>query len=368
MSIIDENALLIVGAGVSAPFGVPMGAQMIPRIRQGIHAGREYVYGREGRMSQELLRYIQSTYRGTQQFWEQPHWGVVLARHDTPAISATDTDSLNRDMSKLRALIDLLDGQTSETIDDFIVENPTYSEILKACIAVEIAKSTYTYNSSPREIVPDKLASRFLADKEGRPRRNWIHLLINLVRQAIRTGQLKDGQKIRIVSFNYDGILEAVLADQFQNTERPYPPYTEFFEIIHPHGLCGDLNQSPIKSPTQLFEWAQNICVVNEQNIQNETVKKARATANEWIKNASQVYAVGFAFAAPNCDLIGMRKPPPGGGRHLHYCNFDGNEGVRLSAEKCKLFKHQHPTNGTYNRPVSVEDWLYAGFLGEFSA
>ena len=158
-------------------------------------------------MSHELLRSVQSTYRGTQQFWEQPHWGVVLARHDTPAISATDTDSINRDMSKLRALIDLLDGQTSETIDDFIVENPTYNEILKACIAVEIAKSTYTYNSESREIVPKKLAGRFLADKAGRPHRNWIHLLINLVRQAIRTDQLKDGQKIRIISFNYDGIL-----------------------------------------------------------------------------------------------------------------------------------------------------------------
>lgn len=345
-----------------------MGAQMIPNIRKGILQGRDHVYGPQGRFPGDLLRYVQTTYRSMEQVWAHPHWAVVLARHDTPECTNTNTEAINSDLKKLLALIDLLDGQTSETIDDFIVENSDFSEILKACISVEIAKSTYTYVQDERILKPRNLSARYLAQSENRQQRNWIHLLINLVRQAIRTGQLKRGQKVRIVSFNYDGVLEAVLATQFQNTAREYPPYTECFEIVHPHGICGDLNQVPIKTPNQLFKWSQNICVVNEEQIENEAVMQARATAQRWIKDATRVYAAGFAFAAPNCELLDLRRPPPGSSRHLHYCNFNGNEGVRLSAEKCKLFKYRNETSGTLDRPVSIEDWLYAGYLGEFSA
>lgn len=368
MSIVAENSVLIVGAGVSAPFGVPMGSQMIQRIREGIVAGRNHVDGADGRFPHELFGYVRSTYENREGFWNHPHWGVVLARHQDSNTRQPNIEAINSDLAKLRRLIDLLDGQTSETIDDFIVENPAYSEILKACIGVEIAKSTYTYRRESRLIEPLDLGARFLPGRSGRPHRNWIHLLINLVRQAMRTGQLEAGRKVRIVSFNYDGILESVLESQFQNTERPYPPYTDCFEIIHPHGICGDVNRGPITSPVQLFEWSQQICVVNEAEIQNDAVVKARKTANEWIKAASEVFAVGFAFGAPNCDLLGLRSSGTTTAKYLKYCNFDGNEGVRLAAERCKLFRHQEATNGTYDRPVSVEDWFYGGYLGEFSA
>lgn len=367
MSIVSENAVLIVGAGVSAPFGVPMGAQMIPRIREGLVSGRNQIYG-AGRYPHEMLQYVRAAYSSREQFWNCPHWGVVLSRHEDTATRQPNIEGLNADLEKLRALIDLLDGQTSETIDDFIVENPTYSEILKACIGVEIAKSTYNYSREQRTIQPLNLSARFLPGPSGRPQRNWIHSLINLVRQSIRTGQLPEGRKVRIVSFNYDGILESVLAAQFQNTERPYAEYTNYFEIVHPHGVCGSLNLSPIDQPSELFEWSQSISVVNEPEVRNEAVVRARTTAQEWIRNASQVYAVGFAFAAPNCELLGLRTQHGGSSRYLHYCNYDGNEGIRLAAEKCKMFKNKNATEGSFDRPISVENWLYAGYLGEFSA
>jgi hypothetical protein len=367
MSIVEESSVLVIGAGVSAPFGVPMGGQMIPNIHRGIVSGRKHVDGEKGRFQYEVWEYIHTTFQSLGQFWEQPYWGIVLSRHFDERTRSIDEEGMNSDLAKLRKLTELLDGQTSETIDDFIVENPSYSEILKACIAVEIAKRTYTYNQTSRAIEPKALSARYLTIGE-RSYRNWIHLLINLVRQAIRTGQLKQSHKVRIISFNYDGILESVLAEQFQNTGRNYPSYQDCFDIVHPHGLCGKLNQAPIKSPNELFDWSQNICVVNEEDIANQFVIQERQKAKNWIQNASQVYAVGFAFAAPNCELLGLRTSPPGSARHLHYCNFDGNEGVRLSAEKCKLFKYKHPTDGTFDRPVSVENWLYAGYLGEFSA
>lgn len=230
-------------------------------------SGRKHVDGEKGRFEHELWEYIQSKHQSLGQFWEQPYWGVVLSRHYDERTRNTDLEGMKADLAKLRKLTELLDGQTSETIDDVIVENPSCSDILKACIAVEIAESTCTYNQNSRAIEPRALSARYLTKGEC-SHRNWIDLLINLERQAIRTGQLKPGHKVRIVSFDYDGILENVLAEQFQNTGRDYPSYKDCFEIVHPHGLCGKLNQAPIKSPNELFDWSQNICVVMKKTSQ----------------------------------------------------------------------------------------------------
>lgn len=363
MSILVESSVLVVGAGVSAPFGIPMGGDMITKIREGLYSDRRQIDGDEGRFEHQLIAYIRASFQHNHGFWKTPYFGTVMHRHFDASGNLIASEAANDDLQKLRKLIDLLDGQTSETIDDFLVENPSYSTILKACIAVQLMQASYTF--SDRQITPLDFSQRHIGKEH---KRNWVHLLINLVRQGIRTGELKPGNRVKIISFNYDGILEQILSRQFQNTGSSYGPYTDYFEIVHPHGLCGKLNQDPIKSAQELFQWSSNICVVNEADVDNTLVLGARATAKQWIDNASRVYAIGFAFSAPNCDLMGMRTTKSGGSRHLYYCNYNGSAGVSLAADKCKAYKHIFPTNGSPDKPISVEDWLYGGYLGEFSA
>ncbi len=365
MSILNRDSVLILGAGVSAPFGISLGGDMIGTIQKGIEADRDFVDGKDGRFTHELARYVCSTFENNDGFWKHPFFGSVLQRNQIDDQNL-NVDGINSDLTDLRKLTELLSNQTSETIDDFIVENPSFSNILKASIAVEIMESSYEYDKQHyKGIVPIDFSTRTVGPKK---QRNWIHLLINLVRQGLRTGALSSDHKVKIISFNYDGILEDVLEKQFSNSESEYQKYTEHIEIVHPHGLCGELNRKKIVSPKTIYEWAQNISVVNESAELPSHILEARQKAKDWIESSNQVYAAGFAFSAPNCDMLGMRSKGKSTSKYLHYCNYDGNAGVTLAAERCKHFKYIHPTNGTRDNPVSVEDWFYGGYLGEFSA
>lgn len=336
---------------------------MIPNIQAGLNADRNFVYGSGGRFSHELERYVRSTFNSNSGFWSRPYFGAVLSRHLDSKNGNLNVDGLNSDLQKLRNLCDLLLNQTSETIDDFIVENPNYSDVVKICIAVEIMRRTYDLGDDEL-ISPKPLEARHIGSKQ----RNWIHLLINLVRHGIRSGTVTASNKIKIVSFNYDGILEYVLDRQFQNTESKYNHYTNYIDILHPHGQCGKLNTEAIKSPMQLAEWASGISVVNEPNIENSAVLNARKEARAWLKSADTVYVAGFAFSGPNCDLIGFRdsaRVKITSERSLHYCNYDGSIGVSLSADRCNNFSERFQTSGTSDKPISVEDWILSGHLGE---
>ncbi|WP_162786360.1 hypothetical protein [Hyphomonas sp. CACIAM 19H1] len=335
---------------------------MIPNIQAGLSADRNFVDGTEGRLAYELERFVRSTFSSNSQFWRQPYFGAVLSRHWDSVNRTLDVGGINQDLRRLRNLCGLLLNQTSETIDDFIVENPSYSDVIKICIAVEIMKRTYDLQGE--KISPKSLEVRTVGAKQ----RNWIHLLINLIRHGIRSGTVSPENKIKIISFNYDGILEYVLDRQFENTESQYDHYTNYIDIVHPHGQCGNLNVDAISSPFQLTEWASGISVVNERNVGNAAVLKARKDARGWVKTADTIYAAGFAFSGPNCDLIGLRNTSRinvAPERSLHYCNYDGSIGVTLSADRCDAIANRFHTNGTSEKPISVEDWILSGHLGE---
>ncbi len=365
MSILNKDSVLILGAGVSAPFGISLGGDMIGTIQEKLAAEMSHVDKIGGSSSYKKLSFARSTFRHNEGFWASPFLGTVLQRNEIDERSINN-DGLISDLESIRSLIKLLSNQTSETIDDFIVENPSYNSILKACIAVDIMRLSYEWDKKNYQgIVPKDFSTRKVGPKK---QRNWIHLLINLVRQGLRTGTLSKDHKVRIISFNYDGILEDVLEKQFTNSESEYQEYTEHIEIVHPHGLCGELNRKKIVSPKTIYEWSQNISVVNESAELPSEILEARQKAKQWIVSSNQVYAAGFAFSAPNCDMLGMRSKGKSTSKYLHYCNYDGNAGVTLAAERCKHFKDIDPINGTRENPISVEDWFYGGYLGEFSA
>ena len=129
-----------------------------------------------------------------------------------------------------------LNNQTSDTIDDFISLNPRHSVIAKRCIAAVFAEKMFEADKHGGRVYPKDFGARLCPDGKTR---NWIHLLINIVRHHHRAGIPE--HKVKMIDFNYDGILERVLAKQFSNVEEKFGPYTDYFEIVHPHGCCGDI-------------------------------------------------------------------------------------------------------------------------------
>jgi hypothetical protein len=276
---------------------------------------------------------------------------------------------------RLRQLRELLVNQTSETIDDFIVENPTFANLTKLVMAAILFRCCHALPTRDRNssFVQNFAAREF--DGGRGARRNWIHLFINVVRQGIRLGEVTAKNKVQVVTFNYDCILEWVLDAQFTNTETGYSGWRDFIEITHMHGQFPALAPAneKIKDPyPDIVRWAQGIHVVHEGKVP-QAVVEARERVRALVSSAREIYAAGFAFAGGNCALLGLRdKPDWTGKRTLSYCNWNGDIGVRKSVEKVSRWINPKTTvdegKGTSAEPMELEAWIRAGYLGEMPA
>jgi hypothetical protein len=372
MAITDENTCLVIGAGVSAPFGLPLGGGLIDKIRGSLEVELNKLDENNNFRSDITSKIIgASTQRKS--FSDLPYIGSIMTPYVTSERSISDVHGANEALTQARQLVHLLDGQTSETIDDFIVENPSYSEIVKSCIAVEFFKVIYRYSEENSAYLIGGLSSRRVG-KHGE--RNWVHLLINIVRQGIREGKVSEKNKIKIITFNYDKILEYILDKQFSNTEKSYPDYREYIEILHVHGECGSL-QDNVANPSEVCRnWAEGIHVVNEPEIPEE-VASIRERAYEIVTSSNELYFCGFSFSGPNCRLLGLETVEftrSASRRTITFCNYDGNVGISKSVFKYDTRDGQvggriativEEEAGTPDRPLGVSDWLKLGSLGE---
>jgi hypothetical protein len=385
MSILLPGAVLLLGAGTSAPFSVPLGANLIDETIRMLNddvqplARPEVDIFHPGPISNRLMEVIRSDYLPPTVFSDAAGLRTPVRRMiATNVIDRTSgkylLDGIKPALREIYELREVLSGQTSETIDDFIVENPRWALFVKRCVAARIVAECFQVvrNMEGAEVVRVKpLDGRFMpAARPGRSNqniRNWVHRLINVVRNGIRSGEFGDRRKVRIISFNYDPILEYVLQRQFSNTERGFPEWSEVFEIAHVHGALPSISDGVFDFEKLVFNGASGIAVVNENaNCVPENVKQDREKAREWICTAEKLYVAGFAFGRRNCQLIGLNE-----GRQrslaIEALNFDGGEAIKLSAGaegalagNTQIRWHNPDPGGT----ISIEDWFLRGVLG----
>ncbi len=294
-----------------------------------------------------------------------------------------DTYGAKEVISRLDSLNLLLQEQTSETIDDFIVENSDYATLTKIAIASIFMKNCYSFKDFGR--TPKPFHKRHYNSYESeQPNRNWIHLLINIIRQGIRSGSVSTENKVKIITFNYDTILEFVLEKQFSNTQAGYENWANYIDIIHVHGQCGFIENPQGAPQAQCQKWANGIHVVNEAVIPDD-IQTNRKKAKKLIGEAKEIYFCGFSFAAPNCHLLGLDSLQAGmDGNLISVCNYDGNVGVsrilnKISDKSSVDYSNtMYPqigsgrvkfeldeASGSPEKPITVVDWLKLGYLGE---
>lgn len=275
----------------------------------------------------------------------------------------------------MKDLKGLLKNQTSDSIDDFIILNPNYSEYVKICIAAQFINSLYRLpHQHERGLQLKNIEQRYLeigATTKSQLERNWIHRLINLIRLGVSEGKVTKENKVQIITFNYDTILEHVLSQQFsnvQNGKEKFSDYHDFIEIIHVHGRCENLTESILTPGKTCWAWATGIKVIREgtEHISNE-VSKAREYARSIIKEAKEIYCCGFAFAKANTDLIGLSKTVHSK-REIFYSNYSSDIGLKKAAEK--FYKKSKSKRVVYSdvheeNNIGVADWIGIGTIGE---
>jgi hypothetical protein len=294
---------------------------------------------------------------------KNPVYGSALRNAVDPETGKLSAKSIEQVHNSLQRLRSLLTNQTAETIDAFIAENEGIAPHAKLAIASLLLQRTYHLSDGRLRI--GHLGSRYLpvSKPDSPPDRNWIHLLINIVRHGIDNHTVSPANKVQIVTFNYDSILEHVLERQFKNRERPLNDYTQYFEIEHVHGKFPDI-QDQCDDPGKIAaSWANEIFVVNESN-PPDGIRLARERAKYMISHADKLYAVGFSFAGPNCRLIGLNSLARPGAT-LTYCNYDGDRGVKEAASR-----HASPFTlleftGDWSRQLGVSAFIRGGHLGE---
>jgi hypothetical protein len=376
MTITSRNSVFIIGAGTSAPFGMPLGADLIPQIRGSLATELDSFDALVSKGTHEALGWLKSAATRCAGFEQYPILGTISRQFLNADQRTFDTGELEKCFMKARQLVKLLHHQTSETIDDFIVENPSVAKITKLAIAAIFFRICYQHKDDI--YIPRDFESRELPHRGSKSQvRNWVHLLINIVRQGIRSGEVSEQNKVVIVTFNYDSVLERVLRKQFSNTEANYGHYTNFIQILHVHGKCGDIEGSCNNPAETCASWGNNINVVNETT-DNPEVNEARLAARELIARAEEIYACGFSFSGPNCRLLGIGSPNPAvDSRTITFCNYDGNVGISKAVENFEnkfvappFGRHETSTYieevaGTPEKPLAIHDWLKLGYLGE---
>lgn len=389
MAITDQNTVLVLGAGVSVPFGLPLGGQLIEQIAKSLANEHSIIFKDDDRYINHSQSRLMSAVYDPKQFQSTPIYGTALLEYYDPYFSRL-TDEAQNEIDKLYTFSQLLSNQTSETIDDFIVENPDYSRLAKIAIASVFMKLCYFFNDNNTE--PKAFHTReYPKNTNNQSNRNWVHLLINIVRQGIRTEFVNQNNKVKIITFNYDMILEYILDKQFSNTQAGYNNWRDYIEIIHVHGQCGSLTKYTDLPQRTCLKWAEGIHVVNETNVP-EHIEQARDMAHDLISTAKELYFCGFSFAGPNCRLLGLDKLIANHKSALiSVCNYDGNVGIsrilqsieKNSKAKITISSPDEPAGrirlaktfdtcfsvdeakGEFDRPMTVVDWLRLGYLGE---
>ena len=151
MSIIDDKSVLVIGAGTSLQYGIPDGNNMFDFIFKQINSELDYVSHEKLHMNGiRVLRdqKLDSVFTGGRypktNFELVP---IILAflvhkgktfKAPQGHIGQQADEIVSRVLDDAKSLSLRLTNQTSETIDDFIFQNPDLSEITKIAVALSL--------------------------------------------------------------------------------------------------------------------------------------------------------------------------------------------------------------------------------------
>lgn len=309
---IKKNSVLVLGAGASASYGLPLGNDLVRLILEDIDAGGDR--------------------RAHAAKWTKIPYGTLTEIATKLSLSKTDS------------------------IDDWLLKHNRFLEAGKVliCHAINSCEdsSHFGYNANPA-----------LKDK-------WMHWLWNRMKDGLtRVEQLREQNDIAFVTFNYDRMPEHFLfeaaANSFDCSEEEAAKAIRQFEFVHIHGQSGFLewdkpNATDVSNPYKAKSgtegaWelavrcAKSIRIASEQN-PSQTIIRAR----ELLALSRQTFLLGMGYHASN-----LKKLAFGGDAR---CDI---RGTFLGAPRSKDAIVDSSRNGL-GRPIILEEMDCSKILNTF--
>ena len=330
----EKPTTLILGAGVSVPYGLPTG----PKLKNSILSGARAIlndraptlFGRvlDGRTT------ISDPYCG---FWSH------LKRSQTAAYVEPDVNLL-RDFAKA------LEDTDQYTIDRFLRDNPRYAPLGRCFIVLELIRRMLEEHDDLGVRVKD-----FSRPAEGR----WISGLINEMHELEPDNQIEQN-RLHIVTFNYDPIVELVLNNKLCKPERfSLSSAKSSYAVTHVHGSfpAPQANTRDIGSLIQSS--AASISLIGN-DFKSAEASERIDVARQAISNAQQIFVAGFAFDDFNVQLLQL--PELVDPRRIFCLNYDGNLGVSQRISKLGIPANNVLMGSTSHR-IDFHDAIAQGFL-----
>jgi len=164
MAITDKNTCLVLGAGVSAPFGLALGGDLIDSIQKQLDEELSELHGSRSSQSSLAGRIISSATKPAN-FSKMPIIATVMRSYINETREIENSNKANDEIKMMEELVHLLSGQTSETIDDFIVENSSFSDVVKKAIAVNFFQNSYSFSQGEGYVL-NNFSSRYTKSGE----------------------------------------------------------------------------------------------------------------------------------------------------------------------------------------------------------
>lgn len=294
----DKKTVFVIGAGASCPCGYPSGAHL-----------REHICLSTGHPKMSEL-------------------AQTLKKDELPSVG---------DFKKT------FEKSSTKSIDLFIARNPKLALVGKYIIAFEIFKAEGKSQFRERaERTQDQYkqsdlnGERYLLRKDFQGGDWYSYLFDRLTESIVAKDALPDFSdgKISFVTFNYDRSLEYFLYESFCNSftevrESKVIQCLKNLKILHVYGKIAPLkwqdseegvDYRPQINESLLRRTSSNIRIIYEEQ-QNPELTEAQ----NLIKQADEIFFLGFGYAPENMEVLGLPKVIPPGNCRVYGTAFGLN-------------------------------------------
>ena len=329
--VFDQPTTIIVGAGASLDFGLPSGPALWETVCRKIVGAYDGILEQQrGYFSPaDALRLVaQSSLSAS---------ALVRSLHPDSANAVVQLRELAETVSK---------SDVYYSVDDFLLDNPSMTESIKAVVTAHLAGTLYT-KAHRRWIRKPELIDK-LHNSSGTTVLNWIRMFVGLCRSFLRRNSVRS--KVVIVNFNYDRLMETVMRVLWERSEASFPEFDKCFSFVYPHGAFSDLPEEIDDPERWVLKQASSIGFAGgEANHPGLVARKA-------LDDSRTIFMIGFSCSAANASLLGLtRAQAP----RIYYQNFEHRD-VRLSRVMANLGAPVHSAD-----PRGCADLIGNGFFDQ---